>query len=110
MGTNDTAYRETETLKKRFNSLAEDVEKHQLKLVISGPLPTLGRGCNSFSRLMALNSWLSEWTKKNNIEFVDNFDLFWGKEDLLKRDGLHPTKKGSTVLSANIERCINSLL
>ena len=81
VGTNDTGYMETETFKKRFKSLPEDVKKHKLKLVISRPLPTLGRGSNSFSGLSALiNSWLSSWTEVNNIELVDNFDLFWGKK------------------------------
>ena len=110
VGTNDTSYRQTETIKDHFMDLHTEVKKKNKRLVVSGPLPTYNRGCNSFSRILALHTWLANWTEKNDIGFVNNFDSFWERKDLFKRDGLHPNKKGSTVLSANIEKFIDKLL
>ncbi len=43
------------------------------------------------SRLLSLNGWMSKWCLQNNIGLIDNWTSFWGRPDLLKRDGLHPS-------------------
>ncbi len=54
------------------------------------------------SRLLSLNSWMSKWCPKNNIGFIDNQTSFWGRPDLLKRDGLHRSWGGAALLSRNM--------
>ncbi len=63
---------------------------------ISGPLPA--RGTNMFSRLLGLNTWLQRTCRVN---FIDNFNIFWGHRQLFKLDGLHPNKLGARVLKDN---------
>uniref|UniRef100_A0A3B1IQ98 SGNH hydrolase-type esterase domain-containing protein n=1 Tax=Astyanax mexicanus TaxID=7994 RepID=A0A3B1IQ98_ASTMX len=103
-GVNDMPARRSEMLKKHFESLAETVKKttSTTKLVFSGPLPTYRRGSEVFSRLSGLNSFLKNWCMKNHFGFIDNWDHFWERPAFYRRDGLHPSRKGSQVLSDNI--------
>ena len=41
-----------------------------------------------------------------DAEFIDNFDSFWTRKDLLKADGLHPNLKGIKTLSFNFTNFI----
>ncbi len=70
-------------------------------LICSGPLPAC-RGNNIHSRLLSLDGWMSKWGLQKNIGFIDNWTSFWGRPDLLKRDGLHPSWGGATLLSRNM--------
>ncbi len=70
-------------------------------VMCSGPLPAY-RGDEIRSRLLSLNGWMSKWCLQNNIGFIDNWTSFWGRPDLLKRDGLHPSSGGAALLSRNM--------
>ncbi len=70
-------------------------------VICSGPLPAY-RGDEIHSRLSSLNGWMSKWCPENNIDFIDNWKNFWGRPDLLKRDGLHPSWGGAALLSRNM--------
>jgi hypothetical protein len=105
-GVNDLHYKETETLKTHFRTLAKDLSNAKMSLVISGPLPMRRRGCEAFSRLLNLNDWLKTWCTEQRLTFVDNFDTFWENPNLLGRDGLHPTQEGANAIAKNI---MNSL-
>ncbi len=67
-------------------------------VICSGLLPAY-RGDEIHSRLLSLNGWMSKWCPQNNI---DNWTSFWGRPDLLKRDGLHPSWGGAALLSRNM--------
>ncbi len=70
-------------------------------VICSGPLPAY-RGDEIHSRLSSLNGWMSKWCPQNNIGFIDNWTSFWGRPDMLKRDGLHPSWGGAALLSRNM--------
>ncbi len=70
-------------------------------VICSGPLPAY-RGDEIHSRLSSLNGWMSKWCPQNNIGFIDNWMSFWGRSDVLKRDGLHPSWGGAALLSRNM--------
>ncbi len=53
-------------------------------------------------RLLSLNGWLSKRCPQNNIGFKDNWTRFWGRPDLLNRDGLHPSWGDAALLSRNM--------
>ncbi len=54
-----------------------------------------------FSRLLGLNTWLQRTCSTKGVNFIDNFNIFWGHRQLYKLDGLHPNKLGARVLKDN---------
>ncbi|KAL7372750.1 hypothetical protein ABVT39_021796 [Epinephelus coioides] len=73
---------DSEILKKDFSLLLEKLSDCQSQNVfISGPIPTLGKGIESFTRLLALNTWLTSACFTHGIKFIDNFNIFWNCED-----------------------------
>ncbi len=111
-GVNDTKLRQTETLKRDFRSLIETVHSTlpAMTIIVPGPLPTYRRGHERFSRLFALNKWLSSWCKDQKLLFVSNWNLFWERPRLFRADGLHPSRVGAEFLSDNISRTLRSIL
>ncbi|KAL0199102.1 hypothetical protein M9458_007642, partial [Cirrhinus mrigala] len=100
VGKNDIRKEQSELLKKDFSELIETLQRLEAQPFISGPLPA--RGTNMFSRLLGLNTWLQRTCSQKGVNFIDNFNLFWGHRQLFKLDGLHPNKLGAGVLKDNI--------
>ncbi len=86
-------------LKQDFSELFETLQRLEVQSFISGPLPA--RGTNMFSRLLGLNTWLQRTCSTKGVNFIDNFNIFWGHRQLYKLDGLHPNKLGARVLKDN---------
>lgn len=101
VGTNDTSKRKSEVLKNDFLLLFSRVKQSNSNVFISGPTPTCGRGMERFSRLIALNNWLSSVCSSHGVGFIDNFNIFWKRRYLFRRDGLHLNSDGSRLLSDN---------
>ncbi len=99
VGKNDIRKGQSELLKQDFNELFETLQSLKVQSFISGPLPA--RGTNMFSRLLGLNTWLQRTCSTKGVNFIDNFNIFWGHRQLFKLDGLHPNKLGARVLKDN---------
>ncbi len=100
-GTNDVRLRQSEITKNNVKEVCELASTMSDTVICSGPLPAY-RGDEIHSRLSSLNGWMSKWCPQNNIGFIDNWTSFWGRPDLLKRDGVHPSWSGATFLSRNM--------
>ncbi len=87
VGKNDILKDQSELLKKDFTQLFETLQRLEVQSFISGPLPA--RGINMFSRLVGLNTWLQKSCGIEGVNFIDNFNIFWGQRQLFKLDGLH---------------------
>ncbi|XP_066499573.1 uncharacterized protein [Hoplias malabaricus] len=104
VGTNDISARRSEVLKEHYRSLLDTARKKtDARIIVSGPLPTYRRGCEAFSRLFGLHSWLLDWCGTVGVDYVDNWECFRERPALYRWDGLHPSRLGSVVLSENIE-------
>ncbi len=100
VGKNDIRKGQSEMLKQDFSELFETLQRLEVQSFISGPLPA--RGTNMFSRLLGLNTWLQRTCVIKGVNFIDNFNIFWGHRQLFKPDRLHPNKLGARVLKDNI--------
>ncbi|XP_031694633.1 uncharacterized protein LOC116377195 [Anarrhichthys ocellatus] len=97
VGGNDSRLRLSEITKVNVESVCTYAKAMSDSVVFSGPLPNLTND-EMFSRMSSFHRWLSA----NNVGFVDNWDTFWGKPGLLRRDGIHPTLDGADLISANL--------
>ncbi|XP_075933639.1 uncharacterized protein LOC142933416 [Anarhichas minor] len=101
VGGNDSRLRLSEITKVNVESVCTYAKAMSDSVVFSGPLPNLTNDV-MFSRMSSFHRWLSWWCPANNVGFVDNWDTFWGKPGLLRRDGIHPTLDGADLISANL--------
>ncbi len=101
VSTNDVWLQQSEISKNNFKEVCELANTISDTVICSGPLPAY-RGDEIHSRLLSLNGWMSKWCPQNNIGFIDNWTSFWGRPDLLKKDGLHPSWGGAALLSRNM--------
>ncbi len=99
VGKNGIRKGQSELLKQDFSELFETLQRREVQSFISGPLPA--RGTNMFSRLLGLNTWLQRTCSTKGVNFIDNFNIFWGHRQLFKLDGLHLNKLGARVLKDN---------
>ncbi len=100
-GANDVRLRQSEITKNNVKEVCALASTMSDTVICSGPLPAY-RGDEIHSRLSSLNGWMSKWCPQNNIGFIDNWTSFWGRPDLLKRDGVHPSWGGAAILSRNL--------
>lgn len=105
VGTNDVRLKQSEITKSSIISMCNVAKQMSDVVICSGPIP-VRRGNETFSRLLLLNDWLSNWCTSNNIGFIDNWTGFLGKPELIHRDGLHPSDLGATHLTKNLKRSL----
>ncbi|KAK0138892.1 hypothetical protein N1851_024565 [Merluccius polli] len=86
-GVLDVVKQQSEVLKQDFNDLRQ-VRCLNIEVFISGPLPTVRRGDERFSRLLMLNRWLKDTCAAQSVNFIDNFNIFWERRHLFEADGL----------------------
>ncbi len=107
-GGNDARRKQSEVLKIQVAAVCELAKTMSETVIFSGPLP-IRTNAEMYSRFSAFNCWLSSWCPQNNVVFVDNWSAFWGKPGLIRRDGIHPTSAGSSLLARNMADSISRL-
>ncbi|KAK0148179.1 Plexin-A1 [Merluccius polli] len=95
-GALDVVKQQSEVLKRDFNDLLNKVRCLNTEVFISGPLPTVRRGDERFSRLLMLNRWLKDTCAAQSVNFIDNFNMFWERRRLFEADGFCLNKSGVT--------------
>ena len=105
VGANDTRLRQSEVTKVNIDSVYTFAKTMSDTVVFSGPLPNLTSD-DMYSRMSSLNRWLSRWCPENDVGFVDHWKSFWGRLGLVRRDGIHPTFDGASLISRNLTEFI----
>ena len=101
VGGNDARRRQSEVLKLKVESVCKLAKSMSDAVIFSGPLPNL-KNDEMYSRFSSFNRWLSRWCPENKVGFIDNWQAFWGKPGLIRRDGIHPTLEGTALLGKNM--------
>uniref|UniRef100_A0A8C2WHW1 OSK domain-containing protein n=1 Tax=Cyclopterus lumpus TaxID=8103 RepID=A0A8C2WHW1_CYCLU len=110
IGSNDVVKQESEMLKQDFKNLLNTVSSLNAEVFISGPLPPIRRGPERFTRLLALNIWLSTACPDHSVHFIDNFNIFWNRKQLFKTDGLCLNKAGVKLFTSNVMYVLRTIL
>jgi lysophospholipase L1-like esterase len=125
-GTNDiagnTGPMRSEDIEANLTSMAELARIHNIRAVLASILPVHNYTPKSqdffaqrpTARILELNKWLTEYSTRNNIIFLDYFSALVDEKGLLKReladDGLHPNDAGYKVMAPLAEAAIAKAL
>ena len=101
VGVNDIRLQQSEVTKGNIKEVIKLAQTMSDAVICSGPIP-MRRGAEAYSRLSALNCWMSKWCSENEVGFIDNWLHFESKPGLIGRDGVHPTREGAALLSCSI--------
>lgn len=108
VGCNDTARKQSVLTTADFKDLFSFLHTTGLAVFVSGPIPTLARGAERFSRILSLHTWLLSACRDFDLGFIDNFNLFWNRYSFYKPDGVHPNQLGSRMLAANFQHAVQT--
>ena len=108
-GGNDLGKVRSEALIGRFREALDRIRDKGAIPVVCGVLPRRGVGSEWLSRAIALNRRLANHCKSQGWSFIDNWDLFYGKDTLYARDGVHLSRQGVRVMAGTLERELSAL-
>ena len=125
-GTNDIAGNTgpiaNEDIEANLTDLAELARAHDIRVIFCSLLPVYNYTPESKDffaqrprdRILALNSWLKNYSAANSLIYLDYFRSMVDSNGMLQRnlsdDGLHPNKAGFAVMAPLAEKAIEHAL
>ena len=102
VGTNNADKEGTTTILEKYMNLLEKTKQARIgQIILSGILPVFGNRIQGYihSKAMLVNGMVKRLYKEDEVEYVDLWDSFVGKEEMYVRDGLHLSGKGAAVFA-----------
>jgi len=122
-GTNDiagnTGPMTLEAIEDNLTSMAELAKVNGIRVVMASVMPVCDCVKPQIARrppetIIALDQWIKNYTKKNNLVYLDYYSAMADDKQLLKaeltRDGLHPNAAGYAVMAPLAEKAIETAL
>lgn len=104
----DARRRQSEVLKLQVGAVCELAKSMADTVIFSGPLPNRTSD-EMYSRHLAFDCWLARWCCQNGVVHLSHHQAFWEKPWLMRRDGIHPTLEGASLLSWNLAQKLSQL-
>jgi lysophospholipase L1-like esterase len=125
-GTNDvagvTGPSRNEDIEANYASMAELARLHHIRVVFASLLPAHNYtpeaketyALRPRERILALNTWLKDYSTKNGLIYLDYFSALIDNHGMLRRDlsddGLHPNAAGYKIMAPLADKAIASAL
>ncbi|XP_055498195.1 uncharacterized protein LOC129701166 [Leucoraja erinacea] len=104
IGTNDIGRKREAVLKGEFRELGRELRRRTAKVTISGLLPVPRDSESSNGARWRINEWMKDWCSGYGFKFLDHWELFWGRCDLYRKDGLHLNSRGTNILAGRFAK------
>ena len=121
-GTNDiagnTGPSTLEMIEDNIASMVEIARANNIKVILCSVLPVFDYpwkpGLNPSKKIIELNKWIEEYSKKNEIVYVDCFSAMVDEKNGLKKeyseDGVHPNLSGYKIMAPIVENAIQKAI
>ena len=106
VGGNDVHRRRNEEMLTRYKEALQKVRNKGGRAIACGILPRMGHRREWMSRAIGFNCRLEAYCRENSIVFVDVWDHFYGRSQLYARDGVHLSRKGTSVMAGLIDKSV----
>ena len=106
VGVNDVRRVRSEELVERYRELLREVKESGRRCIVSGVLPRQKVGSLWLLQAIGLNDRLRRMCGESGVGFMDEWDRFYGRQELYARDGIHFSRKGVQELSECLERTV----
>ena len=90
----------------QYRELLREIRESRRRCIVSGVLPRQQVGGQWLSRALSLNDRLRSLCGESGIGFMDEWDRFYGRQELYAMDGVHLNRKGVQELSECLERAV----
>ena len=78
--------------------MVDDLKLKTDRAVVIGVLPRLRASGHMLSKVIGINERLQDLCIPEGVQFVDPYDIFYGRHDLYQLDGVHLNDAGQTEL------------
>ena len=103
VGGNDVGRVRSEELVDRYREFLRKIKESGRRYIVSGVLRRQGVRGWWLSHALGLNKRLTRMCGEDGVGFMDEWNRFYGRQELSARDGIHFSRKGVQELSECLE-------
>ena len=111
VGTNNADKEGTTAIVEKYRNLLKKTKQARVgQIILSAILPVFGNRIQGYrnSKRMAVNGMVKRLFNEEEVEYVDLWDSFVGKEEIYARDGMHLSGRGASVIAEGLSGAVTS--